>query len=91
MAKMGGNVHKVILRCNMRHTAKSHFHQGLYIPLSVPSRPWDDITMDFIVALPRILQGKDAIIVVVDQFFKMAHFITCHKSDDATHIADLFF
>jgi len=68
-----------------------HFHQSLYTPLLVPSRPWDVISMDFIVPLPWIPREKDAIIVVVDRFSKMTYFIACHKCDDATYITDLFF
>jgi hypothetical protein len=64
---------------------------GLYTPLPVPKEPWVDISMDFILGLPKSRKERDSIFVVVDKFSKTAHFIACHKIDDAINIADLFF
>jgi hypothetical protein len=51
-------------------------------PLLIPKGPWESVSMDFMVSVPPS-RGFDAIMVVVDQFSKMAHFIPTKESATA--------
>ena len=80
--KMRRDVERHVLRCETCHKAKPRLNpHGLYTPLPVPSAPWEDISMDFDLGLPRTKRGRDSIFAVVDRFSKMAHFIPCHMSE----------
>ena len=63
--------------------------QGLLQPLQIPTRPWVDITMDFVVQLPKS-EGYSAVLVVVDRFSKVGHFAALKPGFTAKTVASTF-
>ncbi|WVZ80196.1 LOW QUALITY PROTEIN: hypothetical protein U9M48_027690 [Paspalum notatum var. saurae] len=59
-------------------------------PLKVPEWKWEEITMDFIVGLPRTQKGYNSIWVVVDRLTKIAHFIPVNTTYSDARLAELY-
>ena len=79
-------------RCRICHVSKGKATTTeLYMPLPIPTQPWTDISIDFILGLRRTQWRNDSIYVVVDRFSNMVHFIPCKKTTNVVHVAQLFF
>ncbi|GIL63439.1 hypothetical protein Vafri_17486, partial [Volvox africanus] len=74
-----------------RNKAMSGKGHGLLQPLPVPDAPWESVSMDFVVALPKTEGGYDAVLVMVDRLTKMVHVAPTTSSCTAEQTARLFF
>ena len=52
---------------------------------------WEDISMDFIMGLPRTSIGYNSIWVIVDRLTKLAHFILVKTAYTAGKYAEIYF
>lgn len=88
---MKNEVTQYIQECDTCQRVKTghQFPRGLLQPLPVPNQIWEDISIEFIEGLPKSLH-KDCIMVVIDRFTKVGHFIALTHPFTATPVAQLF-
>jgi hypothetical protein len=58
--------------------------------LPIPTWKWEDISMDFIVGLPRTAKGFDFIWVIIDRLTKIAHFLPVKVKYPVITYAELY-
>jgi hypothetical protein len=90
--KMREDIAEYVARCDTCQRVKAE-HQslaGLLQPLEIPTWKWEDISMNFIVGLPRTHKGSDSIWVIVDRLTKVAHFIPVRTTFETHKLAELY-
>ena len=77
--------------CNACQCNKNRTEQpaGKLMPNSIPNKAWTHILADFITKLP-LVQGYNSILVVVDWFTKIVHFVPTIEKTMAEGLARLF-
>jgi hypothetical protein len=58
--------------------------------LSIPTWKWEDISMYFIMGLPRTAKGFDSIWVIIDRLTKIAHFLPVKTDHPVAVYAQLY-
>ncbi|CAI7755711.1 unnamed protein product [Closterium sp. NIES-53] len=91
--RMAAGVQQFVTSCDTCQQMKSSKQRkaGILQPLPVPEQPWQVVSLDFITRLPSTSRGHGAILVVIDKFSKMRHFILTNAMATAEATVHLFF
>jgi hypothetical protein len=89
---MKREIAKFVMECDTCQRVKAEHQRpaGLLKPLSIPLWKWEEISMDFIVGLPKTPSGHDSIWVIVDRLTKSAHFIPVKITFSLEKLAKLY-
>ena len=89
---MKKDVAEYVSKCLTCQQVKAeHRHPaGLLQSLPIPEWKWEHITMDFVVGLPKTLQGNDAVWVIMDRLTKSAYFLPIEITYSLNKLAELY-
>jgi hypothetical protein len=90
--KMKIEIARYVARCDTCKRVKA-IHMKTVGPLQflpIPTWKWEDISMDFIVGLPKTAKGYDSIWVIIDRLMKIAHFLPVKTDHPVTVYAQLY-
>jgi hypothetical protein len=90
--KMNIEIARYVAKCDTCRRVKA-IHMKVVGPLqslSIPTYKWEDISMDFIVGLPKIAKGFDSIWVIIDRLTKTAHFLPVKMDHPVAIYAQLY-
>ena len=90
--RMSRSIKTFVSTCDICQKSKPRRHAliGLLRPIPIPTRPFEVVTMDFILELPNS-NGFDKILVIVDKLTKYGIFIPCSTKVTEEETARLFF
>nr|GFB18355.1 retrotransposon protein, putative, Ty3-gypsy subclass [Tanacetum cinerariifolium] len=74
----------------LRLKAKHQKPSGLLAQPKITQWKWDNITMDFVMKLPRTSSGYDTIWVIMDRLTKSAYFLPMREDDSMDKLTKLY-
>ncbi|GJY74938.1 putative reverse transcriptase domain-containing protein [Tanacetum coccineum] len=89
---MKADIATYVSKC-LTYTKVKAEHQrpsGLLVQLDIPQWKWDNITMDFVMKLPKSSQGYDTIWVIVDRLTKSAIFVPMRETNPLEKLARMY-